>query len=136
MGLVLAPPSPSEGVGTISVLILLLDPCRSATVAKQRARPEQTAVQRAAGEKDMGASAQCPTRCGAGSGWWSKGATGFTKGPAALALVDQLRAGNSPLTVADFANYEARWRTPPASPVPTGCAGLGIRTGRACPPSA
>ncbi len=41
-----------------------------------------------------------------------EGRDGFYEGPVARALVDQLQAGGNPLTMADFANFEARWRKP------------------------
>lgn len=41
-----------------------------------------------------------------------KGAEGFYEGATAQALVDRLGEGDSPLTKADFAGYEPRWRKP------------------------
>lgn len=41
-----------------------------------------------------------------------EGRDGFYEGPVARALVDQLQGGGNPLTMADFANFEARWRKP------------------------
>lgn len=41
-----------------------------------------------------------------------EGRDGFYEGPVARALVEQLRAGGNPLTMADFSNAEARWRKP------------------------
>ena len=41
-----------------------------------------------------------------------EGRDGFYKGPTARALVQQLQAGGNPLTMEDFARFEARWRTP------------------------